>query len=119
MTKEQLNLGFEQVLATMLWSSYDDDEPLDENYSILDIDDESKFVLWEKYKGFINDNLELILESSLSYEDIGHNFWLTCNGHGSGFWDRELGEIGDKLTEACKIIGSSDPYVGDDGLIYI
>jgi hypothetical protein len=34
--------------------------------------------------------------------DAGHDFWLSRNGHGTGFWDRELGEVGDKLHEAAK-----------------
>lgn len=51
-------------------------------------------------------------------EKSGHDFWLTRNGHGAGYWDRGLGEVGDKLTEAAKTFGEADLYVGDDGLIY-
>ena len=36
----------------------------------------------------------------------GHDFWLTRNGHGAGFWDRGLGELGDRLSEAARIYGS-------------
>jgi hypothetical protein len=35
---------------------------------------------------------------------IGHDFWLTRNRHGAGFWDRGLGERGQYLTDA------SHPY---------
>lgn len=52
-------------------------------------------------------------------EQIGHDFWLTRNGHGAGFWDRGLGELGDKLTELCKQFGESNLYVGDDGKLYV
>ena len=38
-------------------------------------------------------------------ELAGHDFALTRNGHGTGFWDRGLGEIGDMLTEECKPYG--------------
>ena len=34
----------------------------------------------------------------------GHDYWLTRNGHGAGFWDRDAlkaGGLGDKLTDAC------------------
>jgi hypothetical protein len=51
-------------------------------------------------------------------EYAGHDFWLTRCGHGAGFWDRGLDELGDRLTEACKAYGSLDLYVGDDGQIY-
>jgi hypothetical protein len=48
----------------------------------------------------------------------GHDYWLTRNGHGVGFWDRGLGEVGDKLSEAC---GRREMYVyrGDDEKIHV
>lgn len=51
-------------------------------------------------------------------EKSGHDLWLTRNGHGAGYWDRDLGELGDKLTEAAEALGGRDLYVGDDGHIY-
>lgn len=50
---------------------------------------------------------------------IGHDLWLTRNGHGAGFWDRGLGQLGDSLTTAAKSIGWANTYLGDDGLIYV
>ncbi len=35
----------------------------------------------------------------------GHDFSLTRNGHGAGYWDRGLGEVGEKLTAASKLFG--------------
>lgn len=42
-----------------------------------------------------------------------HDFFLTRNGHGAGFWDNYSNyqvseEIGDELTAICKEIGSTD-----------
>lgn len=51
-------------------------------------------------------------------ERAGHDLWLTRNGHGVGFWDRGLGEVGDRLTEAAEALGNCDAYVGDDWLLY-
>lgn len=48
----------------------------------------------------------------------GLDFWLTRNGHGAGFWDRELGPLGDRLTNAAHAYGEVDLYLGDDGVIY-
>ncbi len=31
-------------------------------------------------------------------EHFGHDFALTRNHHGAGFWDRGLGDLGDRLT---------------------
>lgn len=53
-----------------------------------------------------------------SEEQSGHDFWLTRNRHGAGYWDRGL-ETGDELTAAADTFGSSDLYVGDDGFIYV
>lgn len=49
---------------------------------------------------------------------VGHDYWLTRNGHGTGFWDRGLGALGDLLSAACR--GREVwTYRGDDGLIYV
>lgn len=56
----------------------------------------------------------------LDDEAAGHNFWLTRNHHGTGFWDRdELPEAEqDALTKAAHECGTRDLYLGDDGKLY-
>jgi hypothetical protein len=56
--------------------------------------------------------------ADLDMEQAGIDFWLTRNRHGAGFWDRGLGDVGDRLTDAAHAYGSVDLYAGDDGLIY-
>jgi len=52
-------------------------------------------------------------------EMFAHDFWLTRNGHGSGFWDSECwGEFGEFLTKKSKDQKESYAYIGDDGLVY-
>lgn len=46
----------------------------------------------------------------------GHDFALTRNGHGAGFWDRGFGIVGDALTTIAKAEGSSDIMVGLDNV---
>lgn len=49
----------------------------------------------------------------------GHDFWLTRNHHGAGFWDRGYSPALDKrLTDAAHVAGEANWYVGDDGLVY-
>jgi hypothetical protein len=37
------------------------------------------------------------------YSNIGHDFWLTSQGHGAGFWDRGIDtELEKQLTEISK-----------------
>lgn len=52
-------------------------------------------------------------------ERAGIDLWLTRCGHGVGFWDRRLGDLGDKLTESASALGNLDPYIGDDGRVYL
>lgn len=102
-----------------LWSSTDDqDEPLDSNYSLDDISAETWGRMCEDVLQFIKANEALLVASGQSDEQIGHDFWLTRNGHGAGFWDRDLGDIGDKLTDACNAFGEVWLYVGDDAQIH-
>ena len=52
-------------------------------------------------------------------ERAGHDFWLTRNHHGAGFWDGDWPEdVDEKLTEASHSWGEMDLYVGDDGRVY-
>ena len=53
-------------------------------------------------------------------EKCGQDLWLTRNGHGAGFWDREeLGkEEGERLTKIAHDMGEIDLYEGDDGKLY-
>lgn len=48
----------------------------------------------------------------------GHDLWLTRNGHGAGFWDRGLGQLGLDLSKWAKSFGEANLNVGDDGLVY-
>ncbi len=49
----------------------------------------------------------------------GHDFWLTRNGHGAGFWDGDWSEpAGSKLDEIAKAFPQVDLYRGQDGRIY-
>ena len=56
-----------------------------------------------------------------SIEQAGHDFWLTRNGHGSGFWDRPDGfyfGYQDFFTKQSELQGAVAVYLGDDGKAY-
>jgi hypothetical protein len=102
-----------------LWSSTDDNgEPLDDNYSLEDLAPEAIQTMKGDCTIFAQQNIELLHKSGLTLEQIGHDFWLTRNGHGCGFWDRGLGKVGEDMTAAANVYLGVDLYVGDDGLIY-
>lgn len=106
-----------QYIATALWSSTDDnDEPLDKDHDVKHIAPETLAKMVADCAKFQTENADDIGERD---ERAGHDFWLTRNGHGAGFWDGDYPEeIGKRLTEASKVYGEFNLYVGDDGLIY-
>ncbi len=123
----ELDAFTQAYIEAALWSSTDNadesgGEPLDSNYGVYDISPETLGRMVADCDKFRLEQAEL-LEQACEVEgyDVaraGHDFWLTRCGHGVGFWDRDLEEVGDKLTEACDKFGNVDLYVGDDGLIY-
>jgi len=129
---------FDGYVTCALWASTDnaDDtggEPLDERYDRDDIAQESLEAMRADCDAFIQANAHDLLEyarlrpTSASYDAsqgpamayAGHDFWLTRNRHGAGFWDRGLGELGDRLSEAAKVHGESTLIVGDDGKVHV
>lgn len=119
MLQTKLDAFTRAYIECALWSSTDDDgEPLDGLYSVDDISPECMATMAADCAGFQTSFAELLAKAGLSDEQAGHDFWLTRNGHGAGFWDCGLGAIGDELTKMSKPYGSCDLYVGDDGLIY-
>jgi len=54
----------------------------------------------------------------------GHDFALSRNGHGTGFWDRKelkpmkIGERISKLCGFCTLFPENNLYIGDDGKAY-
>lgn len=107
-------------IQAALWSSTDDnEEPLDKNYGVEDFDSGTLDVIISDCKEFQSEMTEY-LEKAGTPEYNGHDFWLTRNGHGAGFWDRGYKkEIADVLTGASEFMGECYLYVGDNGKIYL
>lgn len=58
------------------------------------------------------------LLADMDPSQAGHDFWLTRNHHGAGFWDRGLGERGWLLTKWAQTFGEAGMNVGTDGMVY-
>ena len=43
----------------------------------------------------------------------GSDYWFTRNGHGVGFWDSDLGDVGDMLSDAATAAGEVHVWFGD------
>jgi hypothetical protein len=111
---------FKEVVAAYiqaaLWSSVDGfGEPLDSNYSKDDLSIYALNRMTRDCEEFCTRAETLLL--GMEFQQIGHDFWLTRNRHGVGFWDRGLGDRGNRLTEIAQSMGEIELYVGDDGQI--
>jgi len=112
---------FDSYLTTALWSSNDESdesggEPFDANYSVSDFAPETKEHLRDEAQDFYDKYNAHWKDDGLA----GHDFWLTRNGHGAGFWDKEdkYGEADAALlTKASKKYGEENLYLDDEGQI--
>jgi hypothetical protein len=111
----------EAYIVAALWSSSDEStpeggDPLDKNYGPDDLAPETLRQMQADCAKFQAENARDIEGRD---EQAGHDFWLTRNHHGCGFWDGDWPtEAGDRLTNACKGYPEVSLYVGDDGRIY-
>ncbi len=133
-----------------LWSSIDgaDDTPMDQNYTVDDVAESSMASIRLDCEQFIREQGEVLDYCDASgdlplrgddarergfadaYAMAGHDFWLTRNRHGAGFWDGDwdIGlppletcdqQAGDVLTDAAHKFVECDLYLGDDGKVYV
>lgn len=131
MQTAKLDSFTEAYIQTALWSSRDDeDTPLDQNYSKRDLAPatlERMIADCQRFQAEQQATIDAAFETGevICGPDFdgqgraGHDFWLTRNGHGAGFWDGDWPEpMASALTEAAHAFGEVNLYVGDDGKIY-
>lgn len=109
----------DSYIETALWSSTDDTGiPLDsEKYSDCEIAPETREIMRLDCEKFLEKIDVCAIEQTL--EQIAHDFWLTRNRHGAGFWDGDYPkEQGKQLTDIAHGFGECNLYIGDDGKIY-
>lgn len=96
-------------------------EELEKDFDVDDVSEETKQSMRNDIEKFVAENETALLtwEGQTTVEEqTGHDFWLTRNGHGCGFWEPEWGTVGEALTESCKKFGEAYIYIGDDGQIW-
>jgi len=135
---------FHSYVTAALWSSNDGStdcggEPLDENYGVGDIEEETLIQMAEECFEFLataetvhNRKLTCFhvikrayhldaFEPGLSgdnnaWSQAGYDFWMTRNGHGVGFWEDEWTSALDpfrRLERAARKFGEFDLMVND------
>lgn len=136
-TPEQIGTMTKHYLIALLWTAPDNgvcENPGDE----IDVNDLSLNIWFDAQQDcvqFVESCGDLFTQAMQCYDDgygrhpdagsaaaaFGHDFALTRNGHGCGFWDRESEglpkELGDKLTALCQY-QEKQLYVSEDGSVY-
>lgn len=115
--------AFERAFFTAAFWTADDDAPGGMDYRDTGNADE----LWERLHPVNKKTLLYALHDwqAVNAADLaergddeasGHDLWLTQAGHGCGFWDRGLGELGERLTDAAKLFGPYDCSIDAEGV---
>lgn len=113
---KELNIDkiLDNYLEAAIWTN---EEDLSKSYTIYDFDDVAKENAKSDIINFVSKAKEFL--TGIAEEQIGHDFWLTRNHHGAGFWDRGYDEnIGEKLTEISHEFKEST-VVEDDGKLFL
>jgi hypothetical protein len=120
---DKLDTFTRAYIKCALWSSTDESrpdggDPLDKNYGIEDIAHDTLCQMIDECAEFQENN-----GADLACKDAGnggHDFWLTRNRHGCGFWETPdwPEDVGERLTAAAHVYGEVNLYIGDDCLIY-
>jgi hypothetical protein len=124
MTDADIGAMVQGYLECQLWAGLDtsrednsDNNPnYDENYDVADVSIE--------YVQHVTDELiDVVTQHPLAVrmylnareregydrnELFGHDFYLTREHHGAGFWDRGLGDLGEYLTKVAQTYGSAE-----------
>lgn len=111
-------------VEAIYWTECNSDNPELEDATMTDLAPEALAAIVADCAAFQAD-CAVSLQEAYAHETVaydehraGVDYWLTRNGHGAGFWDRGLGAIGDRLSDACRR-SSVGVYRGDDGLVYL
>jgi len=137
-TPDQIDTITKHYLIALLWTmpGDDDNENPGDNIDLADLPaetvnkakaDATSFValcgsLFDQAMECFDDGYGQHPDAGSAAAAFGHDFALTRNHHGVGFWDRESEGLpqflGDALTRVCqKHFSEADLYIGDDGKV--
>ena len=117
-------------LETALWASTDENgNPLDSRYTVDDFSPAALDKARRDCAAFAAANREDIdggpVRCGPDYspeERAGHDFFLTRNGHGAGFWDGDwdhldgTGEAAKRLTDSAHSFGECYCFIDEEGV---
>ena len=121
--REDVNLGelnideiLNSYIETAIWAEESNENDL-KGKTINDFNEESVANSKIEIYNFIKKAQQEAPDELSTYDSkaLGHNLWLSRNGHGAGFFD----DNNDKLQNLARSIKPVDIYLGNDGKVYI
>lgn len=113
---EDVQAFTEAYFRALVWSC-GDNAVCDLDVRLVDLCKETRTVIESDCAKFFQEN---VVDISSSPAQAGHDFALTRNHHGAGFWDGDWPkEAGERLTKASYAFGECNLYLGGDGIFYI
>lgn len=112
---------FDAYVECALWArpEVEDDPQPGDTYEIDDIEPAALESMRADCESFYNDP-ELADDLwRLDPASCGHDFFLSRNGHGAGFWDRGHGERSERLHAAAKVYGTQELLPAADGTLWV
>lgn len=112
---------YQGYIEAVCWLNDDEREVgmSDAELSDAELSDAAKKAIYKDCCAFFDKAWSLLYKDEYAFEleQAGYDFYLTRNGHGVGFWDRGLGQLGDQLTTIAKSFGQDEYYLSDDNQI--
>jgi hypothetical protein len=136
-TKADFPAFFEAYLVAALWSTNINEgeegnggeregDPFDKHFSVSDFTEEALEVLrahafsfWCRMWCYIDHEKPPTSSHTAprNATQAGHDFWLTQNGHGAGFWDGGWPVYGEQFTKLSKCYPEINLYVTSENQV--
>ena len=118
-TKSQQEQDFYNAyVECLLWTHSEELEGLAHKDGVPRIHAESDNLIIKECQKFIQKSYMVLKSASCDFSQHGHDFFLTRNGHGAGFWDRGYGANGDILTKLSESFRETVQELDGDGVLY-
>jgi hypothetical protein len=121
-----MNEFIDSFFETLFWSETIETSDVDhEHYDVsfrdagfgeANMSQEQRAALIAECEAFFNAHSH---QFEKGHASAGHDFCLTRNHHGAGFWDGDYATHGDTLTDAANKYAEVNLYLGDDGLVHV
>lgn len=114
------DMTISQLFETLIWQATNLEGTLLDylNFDRDDIDPRDQATLIEEFRVFVQSNQDDVHDfmeaTGFTIDHVAHNYILTRNRHGAGFWDHTDHPSAERLSEACQFQGTIDVYISDD-----